>query len=362
MLKDNYILRSSINRERQGIHQNIRTFLEFFNAFYDRVRQGKYPNIFREMCDPYGFALMCKDYHNPNLKYDMDMTCKDIFEGKAAENHIDYITYQGQFSFFEILNLLYRGFWFDYNKAVHIYDNQHDALNIFKQIINGTGYIYNRAKPELQKSRQYYVYAMESIINLDDEKPIKIPHIWRLCDGMVPPFIVTKHFRDIKVKKAECHGFGDGIFLIANNEIIDVLKINDTWFTDLPLETRLKYAFKCTEYDVAQYGKAWSWRSILDVGKMMGANATNGLLVRPAREDFFENRWFNWSKTSLVYCFKNGNELIANKPGRDQPTFYTLEGDEGVINPIEERRQERIWLDNFDIKEFQKIQELGKGR
>lgn len=362
MLKDNYILKSSLAKERRDINQNIRTFLNYFNTFYDKIRQGKYPSLYHDMCDPYGLALMCKDYYNPNLCYDMDMTCKEIFEGKARENHIDHITYHGQFSFQEILDFLYRGYWFDYNKAINIYHNQHDALNIFKQITNGTGYIHNRAKPELKKARKYMVYAMESIINLDDEKPIEIPHIWRLCDGMVPPFIVTKHFRDIKVKKAECHGFGDGLFLIANNEIIDVLKINDTWFTDLPLETRLKYGFKCTEYDMAQYAKAWSWRSILDVGKMMGANATNGLLVRNSREDFFTNRWFNWSKTSLVYCFKSGNKLIANKPGSDQPTFYTLEGDEGIINPIEERKKERVWLDNFDIREFQKIKQLGRGR
>lgn len=362
MLKDNYILKSSITKEKKGLNQNVRTFLNFFNAFYDKIRQGRYPSFHREMCDPYGFALMCKDYNNPNLKYDMNLTCREIFDGKADEDHMDYITYQGQFSFFEILNFLYRGFWFDHDKAVNVYNNQHDALCVFKQIIHGTGYIFNRAKPELQRARKYQVYAMESIVNLDDEQPIQIPHIWRLCDGMVAPFIVMKHFRDIKVKKAECHGFGDGIFLIANNEIIDVLKINDTWFTDIPLETRLKYGFKCTEYDMAQYAKAWSWRSILDVGKMMGANATNGLLVRNSREDFFNNRWFNWSKTSLVYCFKNNGKLVAAKKGHDSPAFYTLEGDEGVINPIEERKQERVWLDNFDINEFQKIMSLGRGR
>lgn len=362
MLKDNYILKGSLTKERKGVNQNIRTFLDFFNAFYDKIRQGKYPSLFHEMCDPYGFALLCKDYKNPQLKYDMDCTCKEIFEGKGESDHMDYITYHGEFSFIEILNFLYRGYWFDYEKAIEIYNNQHDALDIFKQITHGTGYIHNRARPELNKARKAQTYAMESIVSLNDEKPIQIPHIWRLCDGMVAPFIVMKHFRDIKVKKAECHGYGEGVFLVANNEIIDVLKINDTWFTDLPLETRLKYGFKCTEYEMAQYAKAWSWRSILDVGKMMGANSTNGLLVRNSRENFFNNRWFNWSKTSLIYCFKTNGKLIANSRGPSVPAFYTLEGDEGVINPIEERKQERVWLDNFDIKEFQKILSLGRGR
>jgi hypothetical protein len=281
-----------------------------------------------------------------------------VFEGQANENRIDCITYQGQFSFFEILKLLYRGFWFDYTKAVHVYENQHDAFDVFNQILNGNGFVFNRAKPDLKQSRRSVKTATESIISLNDEKPIRIPHIWRLCDGMIAPFIVMEHHRDIKVKKAECHGYGEGLFLVSNNKIIDVIKINDTWFTDLPLENRLKFGYKCTEYEVAPFIKAWSWRSVLEAGKLLKANSTNGLLVRGCREDFFENRWFNWSKTSLVYCFKNKGELVANLRGSSQPTFYTLEGDEGVINPFEERKIERVWLDNFDIKEFQKILQL----
>lgn len=355
MLKDNYILKSQISKDRDGVNQNIRMFLELFNAFYNQIRQNKFPNFYHDMCDPYGFALMCEDYAGLNVKYDMNLTCKEVFEGKAQKDHMDFITYQGQFTFFEILDFLYRGFWFDYNKAVHVYENQHNALDVFNQIINGNGFIFNRAKPDLKKSRQRLIYATESIITLDEDRQIQVPHIWRLCDGMVPPFIVMEHHRDIVVKKAECHGFGEGIFLISNGKIIDVLKINDTWFTDLPLEDRLRYGYKCTEYEVAPYIKAWSWRSILEAGKLLNANSTNGLLVRGCREDFFENRWFNWSKTSLIYCFKINDKLVASTRGRAKPDFYTLEGDEGIVNPVEEKKREIVWLDDFDIKEFQKI-------
>lgn len=358
MLKDEYLLKSSINKDRKGVNQNIRTFLEFFNAFYDRVRQNKHPSFHHDMCDPYGFALMCKDYESIDVKYDMDLTCKEIFEGKATEEHIDYITYKGQFTFIEILNFLYRGFWFDYEKAVNIYDNQHDAFDIFNQIINGNGFIFNRAKPELNKSRVFMQNATESIVNLNEDKPIHIPHVWRLCDGMIAPFIVMKHNRNISVEKAECHGYGEGIFLVSSEKIIDVLKINDTWFVDLPLETRLKYGYVCTDYEVAPYIKAWSWRSVLDAGKILKANSINGLLVRSSREDFFSNRWFNWSRTSLVYCFNINGKLRANGRGAAQPDFYTLEGDLGIVNPFEERKTERVWLDNFDINEFKKILEL----
>ena len=60
-----------------------------------------------------------------------------------------------------------------------------------------------------------------------------------------------------------------------------------------------------------------------------------------------------------MYCKKVNGELLAKTPGRVTPEFYTLEGDEGIINPFEERKHERIYLDNWDIREFQKILELG---
>lgn len=358
MLHDNYILRSNIAKQREASYQNIRTFLEAFNNFYNSLRIREKPSFYRELCDPYGFALMCEDYKDNTIVYDMDLTCKEIFENKAKNEHMDLYSYHGCFTFREILDMLYRGFLFDYKKAINVYRNQHDAFNIFNQIINGNGYIFNREKPELAKSRKATKTAFESIITLDENKPIQVPHIWRLCDGMVAPFIVNKFSRDIHTVTAECHGFGDGIFLLSDEKIIDCLKINDTWFTDLPLEERLKFAFKCTEYEVQEYGKAWSWRSILDVGKMLEANSTNGLLVRGARENFFQNRWFNWSKTSLIYCKKANGQLVAKTQGRLQPDYYTLEGDEGIISPFEEKKYNRMYLDDFDIREFQKIMEL----
>lgn len=318
------------------------------------------PSFYHDMKDPYGFALMCEDYKHLKPIYDMDMTCKEIFEGKGTVSHMDCVTYQGQFTFKEILDFLYIGFLFDYRKALDVYNNQKNAFNIFNQIINGQGYIHNRAKPYLKKTQSASKFAIESIISLDDSLKINMPHVWRLCDGMVPPFIVTKYHSDMRIVWADCHGFGEGLFIVSNDEIIDCLKINDTWFTDLPLESRLQFAFKCTDYDVMQYGKAWSLRSILETGKLLGGNSRDGLLVRGARETFFKNRWFNWSETSLIYCRKKNGELISKTVGNVKPDFYTLKGDEGIISPFEERKHERVYLDNWDIKEFQKILELGE--
>lgn len=361
MLKDKYHLKSAISKRRRGKNQNIRVFLEFFNNFYNGLRMKRKPNFYHDMCDPYGFALICEDYKNDKLIYDVELSCKEVFEGQGVDECIDIPTYQGQFSFIEILDFLYIGFWFDYRKAIDVYNNQHDALSIFNQIINGNGFIFNRARPDLKKSQENSKSAFESIVSLDENLPINIPHVWHLCDGMIAPFIIMKYSPSIRVQRADCHGFGEGIFLISDNKIIDCLKINDTWFVDLPLEDRIQFAYKCTDYEVAQYGKAWSWRSALEVGKMLGCDYLNGLLVRGSRENFFNNRWFNWSRNSIIYCKKVNGKLVSKSRGRIQPEFYNIDGDEAIINPFEERTYERVYLDDWDINEFMKIKELKNG-
>ena len=92
MLNDKYLLKSTISAPRKGVQQNIKTFLDLFNVFYDKIRQGGHPSLYHDMCDPYGFALLCKDYKSSDRKYDMNMTCEDVFNEKATEDHIDCIT------------------------------------------------------------------------------------------------------------------------------------------------------------------------------------------------------------------------------------------------------------------------------
>lgn len=361
MLNDKYHLKSTISQRRHGLNQNSYVFYNFFNSFYDNIRIRRKPNFYPDMRDPYGFALMYEDYQNLNFTFDRDLTCKEIFEGQGEASNISLPTYCCQFSFKEILDFLYIGFWFDYRKAINVYNNQHDAFDVFNQIINGNGFIYNRAKPNLKKSQEASKNAFESIVNLNENNQIHIPHVWKMCDGMIAPFIIMKYNASIQVVKANCHGFGEGIFLISDNKIIDCLKINDTWFSDLPLEDRLFFAYKCTDYEVEKYIKTWNWRDTVEAGKMLGANSYDGVLVRGAREDFFRNRWFNWSENSIIYCKNINGELVSNARGNSKPSFYNLNGDEVIVNPIEERNYERIFLDNFDIKEFQKIKELKNG-
>ena len=128
---------------------------------------------------------------------------------------------------------------------------------------------------------------------------------------------------------------------------------------DTPLENRLSFGVHSRNYEIAPYMKAFSWRSAFNAGEILGLNKNDGILVRPCYENFFKTSWFEWSKTSLLYCCNiNGNLQISNRK-RSKPDFYTLEGDLGEVSPYEERIYERIWLDDFDIQEFQQILSLG---
>ena len=90
----------------------------------------------------------------------------------------------------------------------------------------------------------------------------------------------------------------------------------------------------------------------------MGCDREKGILIRPCYEDYFKTTWFEWSDTSLIYCCKINGELRISNRYSSKPDYYTLEGEKDDVPPQESRLYERIWLDDFDIKEFQQILEL----
>lgn len=354
MLHDGYEIRSAWQKGRRSADTNINIFLEHFNKFYDRVRMRDKPNMDTNLRDPYGWALMCEDYENKFI-YDAQCTCKEVWDGKGQEYNISFPTYRGKFSFKVLLDLLYRAYWFDYDKAIEIYNNQGSALSIFIQIMNGNGFVMNRFRPDVKECARYMKHAFESEIALDENLPISIPYIHRVCDGMVAPFIIMRNPDALTVEKLQCHGYGEGLFVTNKKTIFDVLRINDLWVIDTPLENRLKFAYSCTDMDVEPYLKTWSFRSSFEGAKLLGADSQHGVLVRGARENYLTNRWFEWNETSLLFCHKVNGKLVATSRGRSMPDWYTLNGDEGYINPYEERTKEKVWLDNFDISEFRRI-------
>lgn len=344
--------------QRKSLSTKIEKFDELFHRFYSKFRMSHHPNFSRQLCDPYAFFLMCEDVK----KYDFNSEdhyerCREVLQNRSSQA-LD-MKYFGAFPFRNLLNLIYRGYLFDYDHAVKIYNKQHNALHIFKQIMDGPGYIMNRMDYESKKVQAIRAKASESLLSLDSDASINLPNINRVCDGMSWPCIINKGFLTPKLVTADIGGFGEGLFIINEEEkIIDVLKINDFWLTNKPLDNRLKFASECRDYEVDKYLKSYSLRSAFKAGQILKSNNGLGISVRPSYEDFYDTTWFNWSKNSLVYCCKFEDGLKARRGISQEPRFYTLEGEEGLVNINEERVNERIWLDDFDIKEFQMVLEL----
>lgn len=354
MLRDNYQIRGDFKKGKRVVTANMGKFLKWFSTFYQSLQKGKSPDLLHEYCDPYGFAMLCNHYYI-SQHIDLTKTCKENFNKNSGDDYSDLIA---NFSFEELLNILHRGYWFDKKLAMDVFNAQQSPLSIFKQITAGQGFVQNRYRYDKPRIRRYMNYALESKISLDEDYPIPKPYIHRVCDGMVWPCIVTKYEGTPKLETLDLHGWGNGLFLITDNNIVDVLRINDLWLTDTPLENRLKFIHKVkTDFDGA-YVKTWNWRDALNAGKLLEADSSNGILVRSCHENYLNNRWFVWNKTSCVYCYNINNILRSSGRGRAQADFYTLEGDLAYLSPFEEKKVERVWLDDFDIKEFQKILEL----
>ena len=361
MLEDNFIIGSeAASNARKANSTNVNKFFKAFHKFYYEVKMGKNPNFVRNLCDPFGFALLCKDYPF-DVYIDKSKNCRAIYDGYGKRNNTEYAYYKGMFNFKQLLTLLYRGYLFDYNLAVDIYNMQHDSLDIFKKIMYGQGYVVNRFDYSKTRVRRYYKSAYPSKLTLNEDNNINIPYIHRLCDGIVFPVIVSPYNRGLHIETLDSKNYGNGLCILDNNDnIVDVLRINDTTFIDNPLENRLKFANNFKGHDVIQYGKAWSLRSAFDIAKMCDANRTNGVLLRPCYQDFFNNTWFQWCETSVVFCCEINEELVTFNTKKSDPDYFTLGGDLAELNPVEKRVDEKMWLDNFDIKEFQRILELKK--
>ena len=359
MLSDPYITSSNFRPQKKASECKIKDFYEKFEKYYIDVRAGKNPDLPHVICDPYGFALLCKDYEESpsSEKIENDIFCKESFLNTQPTIY-DSI-FKHKFPFKVLLDLLYSSYLFDYDLAMKVYNVQKSAFDIFNQIMNGQGYVINRLAPHKKKVRKLINNAYKSRISLNEDKYIPLPYRNRVCDGKVWPCIVTNNPPSYLIKKIEVNGYGEGLFLVGVDDLIyDVLKINDLWLVDTPLDNRLKFGSKAKGYNVAEYSVVYSWRTALDFGRLMDCNKTDGLLIRPCHEDFFDTSWFEWSRTSLIYCCSiKGKLQIANRKS-SEPDYYTLEGDLGEVNPYEQRVFERIWLDDFDIKEFQQILKL----
>lgn len=365
MLLDPYRISSNFRPRKRASDCDVDVFFELFEDFYNKVRAGMNPDLPHKICDPYGFFLLsqdCKALYEQILVENTETTkCKNSLEN--GDKSLLNMPYFGAFSFQHLLDLLFRGYYFNYDTAMSVYRMQGDALNVFQQIMNGQGYIMNRFAPNKRHVGKLMNFACDSQVNLNEKKKssIQIPYLNKLCDGKSWPCIISKSYNFAQIVESDTDKFGTGLFVVNDNDnIIDVLKINDLWLTETPLENRLTFGVQSRDYELEPYMKAFSWRSALNAGKILNCNQNDGILVRPCYENYFKTSWFEWSKNSLIYaCYINGKLQNTNRK-RSKPDYYTLEGDGtiGILHPYEQRTYERVWLDDFDIKEFQQILEL----
>lgn len=83
MIEDPYSITSQIANVRRYSNMTFDKFIKFATVFYDKTQKGYHPSITRQICDPYGWALLCNDYQDEEFPLNMEASCKDIFEKNA---------------------------------------------------------------------------------------------------------------------------------------------------------------------------------------------------------------------------------------------------------------------------------------
>ena len=87
---------------------------------------------------------------------------------------------------------------------------------------------------------------------------------------------------------------------------------------------------------------------------MLNANPDDGLLLRSCAENFYKNYWFRWYEGSQIY-YKRTQKGKLSTNNKGTPGWYKLTGEDGTVDDFEHRKYDRIFLDSWDVKEFQKI-------
>ena len=80
MLDDPYKISSNFRPSKGAAECKIKEFYEMFEDFYTKLHAKKNPDLPHKMCDPHGFALLCKDYEPiyGGTDSDKNVSCEDI--------------------------------------------------------------------------------------------------------------------------------------------------------------------------------------------------------------------------------------------------------------------------------------------
>ena len=111
MIEDHYTISSNFRPKKSSVQCNVKEFFEMFDNFYTKVLMRKNPDLDHRMCDPHGFALLCKDYEPTfgTIEHDGNPTCHDAWLN-VWETPYDS-PYKFKFPFQTLLDLLYLGYF-----------------------------------------------------------------------------------------------------------------------------------------------------------------------------------------------------------------------------------------------------------
>ena len=92
-------------------------------------------------------------------------------------------------------------------------------------------------------------------------------------------------------KHAALDNFGEGTFVVDNqNNVVDCLRINDFWLLDQPLDTRLKFMWRCKDYETKPWFRCWNMKEVYRAAKDLGVSKTSGVLIRSLGENYYKNK------------------------------------------------------------------------
>lgn len=249
---------------------------------------------------------------------------------------------------------LYTVFHFNLRSFYEVWTYQHDIVRLLHQIVRDDFFIGNRF---VRRAKRQWKAHYELICLPTRYDDIPLPRRHRVLDGLLFPVIVSLNKGPYRIERLEVTNFGDGDFITCDGEIIDCIRVNDFWQTRNHLKQRLAFSFLVqTDYDEAPMIVCNNMRDIENAWRLLGANKSDGVLIRSLGENLYENYWLILNKDSAFVGAYTQKGYSLSKNVRNKRGFVTLEGKHvGSLGYSYTALKNMAWLDAFDIERFSRI-------
>lgn len=249
---------------------------------------------------------------------------------------------------------LYTVFHFNLHSFYEVWTYQHNIVRLLHQIVRDDFFIGNRF---VRRAKRQWKAHYELICLPTRYDDIPLPRRHRVLDGLLFPVIVSLNKGPYRIERLEVTNFGDGDFITCDGEIIDCIRVNDFWQTRNHLKQRLAFSFLVqTDYDEAPMIVCNNMRDIENAWRLLGANKSDGVLIRSLGENLYENYWLILNKDSAFVGAYTQKGYSLSKNVRNKRGFVTLEGKHvGSLGYSYTALKNMAWLDAFDIERFSRI-------